>query len=481
MLGGEPSSCTFLFIATIVILRWAVSTFPYSGQNVAPMFGDYEAQRHWQELTVNLPAHTWYKNTTDNDLLYWGLDYPPLTAYHSWIIGKIGEKLNSSWVELHSSRGTESMQHKLFMRYSVLCSDLLVYIPSVIFYASSYPDKTYWKILTGLFAYPGLILIDYGHFQYNCVSLGFFILAVAWLEKRAVLQGAVAFSLALNYKQMELYHAMPFFVYILASCLSSGGSYIDRVGKIAKVAVVVLATFAACWAPFLNSQDTIKSVLLRLFPFSRGLFEDKVSNFWCALNVVYKIRKYIAQPQIVSLCAMTTLLSITPASVKLFMQPTARNFKYTLVISSLAFFLFSYQVHEKSILIAAISCLLLIDEMPVFTSWFAIVSIFSMLPLLLKDGLSLATLGTTGSFLSVMIWLDREAYSLTSTMQLSLSGVGMAVLAICGMFVTPPSRLPDLWPVLISLYSCAHFVLFYFYLNYHLMTAKFKLTNKKST
>ncbi|KAJ7375672.1 Glucosyltransferase-like protein, partial [Desmophyllum pertusum] len=45
-----------------------------------PMFGDYEAQRHWMEITYNLPADEWYTNTTNNDLMYWGLDYPPLTA-----------------------------------------------------------------------------------------------------------------------------------------------------------------------------------------------------------------------------------------------------------------------------------------------------------------------------------------------------------------------------------------------------------------
>lgn len=28
-----------------------------------------------------------YTNTSSNDLMYWGLDYPPLTAYHSWICG----------------------------------------------------------------------------------------------------------------------------------------------------------------------------------------------------------------------------------------------------------------------------------------------------------------------------------------------------------------------------------------------------------
>lgn len=38
--------------------------------------GDYEAQRHWMEITLHLPLKEWYYH----DLEYWGLDYPPLTA-----------------------------------------------------------------------------------------------------------------------------------------------------------------------------------------------------------------------------------------------------------------------------------------------------------------------------------------------------------------------------------------------------------------
>lgn len=49
------------------------------------MFGDYEAQRHWMELTIHLHTSQWYTY----DLEYWGLDYPPLTAYVSWICGKM--------------------------------------------------------------------------------------------------------------------------------------------------------------------------------------------------------------------------------------------------------------------------------------------------------------------------------------------------------------------------------------------------------
>jgi hypothetical protein len=55
------------------------------GEGIPPMFGDYEAQRHWMELTNHLPTRQWYTY----DLQYWGLDYPPLTAYHSWLCGKM--------------------------------------------------------------------------------------------------------------------------------------------------------------------------------------------------------------------------------------------------------------------------------------------------------------------------------------------------------------------------------------------------------
>jgi alpha-1,3-glucosyltransferase len=47
------------------------------------MYGDYEAHRHWMELTIHLPVEKWYTY----DLQYWGLDYPPVTAYISWAFG----------------------------------------------------------------------------------------------------------------------------------------------------------------------------------------------------------------------------------------------------------------------------------------------------------------------------------------------------------------------------------------------------------
>jgi alpha-1,3-glucosyltransferase len=41
------------------------------------------------EICYNLKTSLWYKNDTKigNDLNWWGLDYPPLTAYHSAFMG----------------------------------------------------------------------------------------------------------------------------------------------------------------------------------------------------------------------------------------------------------------------------------------------------------------------------------------------------------------------------------------------------------
>ena len=44
-----------LMTSLALLVRWGVSLWPHSGQHQPPMFGDYEAQRHWQEITLNLP------------------------------------------------------------------------------------------------------------------------------------------------------------------------------------------------------------------------------------------------------------------------------------------------------------------------------------------------------------------------------------------------------------------------------------------
>lgn len=280
-------------------LRAIVSLQSYSGYAKPPMFGDFEAQRHWQEVTTNLPITEWYTNTTNNDLMYWGLDYPPLTAYHSWFLGQVAKFVNSSYVELHKSRGITTDEHKTFMRNTVLIADLLLYIPALIIAIDSITKgRLNTLCYTIVLFYPGQILIDNGHFQYNNISLGLACLAIASIFKNLDRVAAGFFVLALNYKQMELYHALPFFIYLLSRSFSSSSSKnhgfiaksVNGLKNVSILGLVVVGLFAVLWSPWLRSFDHLKQVVQRIFPVARGVFEDKISNIWCMINVFYKLK-----------------------------------------------------------------------------------------------------------------------------------------------------------------------------------------------
>jgi alpha-1,3-glucosyltransferase len=65
----------------------------------------------------------------------------------------------------------------------------------------------------------------------------------------------------------------------------------SAVFKIAQLGIVVIATFVICWLPFIMAgQESVLQVLHRLFPFARGVFEDKVANFWCAISPFWKLK-----------------------------------------------------------------------------------------------------------------------------------------------------------------------------------------------
>ena len=72
MISGD--FCIYAVVISSLALKVVVGRWGYSGQNDRPIHGDFEAQRHWMEVTYNLPIGDWYRNTADNNLQYWGLD-----------------------------------------------------------------------------------------------------------------------------------------------------------------------------------------------------------------------------------------------------------------------------------------------------------------------------------------------------------------------------------------------------------------------
>uniref|UniRef100_A0A8D8M0W9 Alpha-1,3-glucosyltransferase n=1 Tax=Cacopsylla melanoneura TaxID=428564 RepID=A0A8D8M0W9_9HEMI len=455
-----------------LLLRWLTGLHSYSGQGSPPMFGDFEAQRHWMEITLNLPVDTWYFNTTENNLLYWGLDYPPLTAYHSLLCGYIAKLFVPDSVQLLTSHGHESYDHKYFMRLCVFVSDLLIYIPALLCFfslksntcsmqgkASKMLFVSQMFVYSVAFLYPGLILIDHGHFQFNCISLGLFVWACFHLSQKNHILTCVLFCLSLNYKQMELYHALPFFFYYLG-CLYKTRS----IPLLFKLGTSVVATFSVLWFPFLNMSQ-FKQIIHRIFPIYRGVFEDKVANFWCSANVLYKFKTQFTNDQMAFICLCVTLVSILPSCIALFRSPTFTKFQLSLINVSLGFFLFSFHVHEKSILLVAIPVLLYLPKDPFPVVWFLLISTFSMFDLYVKDHLVMPSLVLMVLFyISIHQFVSQYCIGYRFLWFFFLSSMlGCVVLITSSLFLSPPLRYQHLFSLFISSYSFGHFALFFVY------------------
>ena len=365
-------------ICLCILIRLLISVHDYSGYNTPPMYGDYEAQRHWMEITTHLPHNKWYSY----NLTYWGLDYPPITAYHSYTMGNIISKyIYPEMLELDISKGFEDEKSKFIMRITVIINDLIIYIPSVLLLSTILRMPSYLLLF-----HPSLLLIDHGHFQYNSVCLGLSLLAIYFIYKDQIYKSIISFILALCFKQIALYYALPFFIYLLKYSFISNKQLSKKMLNLLYITSLTLFTFYIIFYPF-----NIRQVLHRLFPFQRGLFEDKVANFWCASNLFIKWKDIYTNQQLKYITAIITLLFSIPSLFTLLTctrYQTKKQFIYTLAIVSLTFYLFSFQVHEKSILFPLIMiCCLYNQQNKIIIYLFSCISLFSMYPLLKKDGL----------------------------------------------------------------------------------------------
>ncbi|CAF0816208.1 unnamed protein product [Brachionus calyciflorus] len=387
---------------------------------------------------------------------------------------------------------------------TVLLFDLIIFYPSVylilneIISSTKTKDsilmntnqKDYLISLLLILLNPNLVLIDHGHFQYNSISLGLMQLAILFIlyythdnnnnnnsSKRNLLHlvlSSLFFTMALNYKQMELYHALPIFFYLLGLCFKSN-IFKNGFVKLVFIGSTVILTFLILWLPFiLNGLDSVAQVVTRIFPIKRGLFEDKVANFWCSISPFIKLKENFSLDTLTKLSFLATLLFNLPCCLNLLLRPSRQRFMIAIVNSALVFYLFSFQVHEKSIIIATVPACLLINFYPFIITWFILIANLSMLPLLIKDGLVMGYISTSLIFLlistiyyknrqtkeSLNYWPNLKSFNNLIKFVYFLSLLGLLILTLCALFLKPPKKLPDLWTVLICIYSCGHFIIF---------------------
>ena len=115
----------------------------------------------------------------------------------------------------------------MFMRWTVLISDLVIFMTAILYYVmwitKKYNNTTRMIILVLILLAPPLILIDHGHFQYNCCMMGLTLWAINFLAMDNIYMGSIMYTVAFNFKQTGLYYAIPFFAFIIGRLYQLAG------------------------------------------------------------------------------------------------------------------------------------------------------------------------------------------------------------------------------------------------------------------
>jgi len=291
--------------------------------------------------------------------------------------------------------------------------------------------------------------------------------------------------MSLNFKQMSLYYSLVFFCSLLRKCFEK--DFKNGLILLVGLGIVVILSFTVLWAPFCiyhapeeNCVSSLLHVLQRLFPFSRGIFEDKVANIWYALSVVYDYRFKISVSLLKQLSIALTLLLSAPTCYHLLtrtLSPT--RMIISLINGSLAFFLASFQVHEKSLLLTLVPAAFLVGSDPALVLWIQLLGTWTMFPLLIKDGLRIPYVSIQCLWI-ILIAVFQQDNSKKSFFNFGTwnntlfflrkifffcSMVGMIVLHVAELFVPCPQRYPDFYPALFSLFGALNLCVLFVYMN----------------
>ena len=440
-----------------------------------------------------------------------------------------GSLFSTSWFALYTSRGVEEQLLKVYMRATVIISEYLVYIPAAIIFSQKLAQQrgvSKWEssiALTAIFMQPATILIDHAHFQYNTVMLGSVVASMSSLLSDRYLWACVFFVSALCFKQMALYYAPTMFAYLIGVCLLPK----LQIGRFIGIATITMLSFALVFAPlilgslygsyrgvsppldiknrevnplfsqmlpYIGSNTSLYSVLLqltqsihRIFPFARGLFEDKVANVWCAIHTLHKLNTYpIPLLQRVSL--LSTMVAILPAFMTISTSPRKDLMPWAFASCAWGFFLCSFQVHEKSVLLPLLPMTMMLGgdgglgvEMRAWVGWANMLAVWTLFPLLKRDELRIpySVLSLLWAYLmglpptSLDLYVGKQAKKAGIRLSTSVMHLGFYAIMIgwhfAEAFVETPKGKPDLWVVINVVVGAAGFGICYLWCTWQLL------------
>ena len=208
-------------------------------------------------------------------------------------------------------------------------------------------------------------------------------------------------------------------------------------------------------------------VLRRLAPFQRGLYEDYVSNFWCATNPIFRWRRMATRAAAQTGARGSRSPPFAPSVAHQIARPSAEGFVWCLANTAWVFSC-SVSRRTKSALLPLLPVTLLSLRAPELVAWLPPIVCFSMWPLLRKDGLAVAYVASVAVFCALVGGgapgkkADEEAVRFRAhrgTIRVATTG-GIATAAaahLAAATIPPPRAYPHLHDLIFSVLSFAAF------------------------
>lgn len=384
---------------------------------------DYQVHRNWIAITNSLPISQWYFDETSHHTL----DYPPFFAWFQYLLS-FGCFIDPKMC-IVQKEDYYSFISLVYMRCTVIFSDLLFYLALKIYFKSRF-HITYFFI-------PALFMVDNIHFQYNGILFAIFILSIYFAENEQYYLSGTIFTILIHFKHLFIYMAPAYMIYFLVQ---------KKLPNYKVVPIIILISFISLY-PF-----DIKQVISRLFPFKRGLTHSYwAPNIWSLYNtleIIYSKSKFLTSGQVgvyeYQLFNITPIMTnIICMSSFIFVYLFRKDLVHAVIHSCFIFFLFGYHVHEKAIL-------MMIIPMSLKPEWnrlyylMNIVGAFSVFPLLFRPQEFLIKWGILITFM-----INYPQITLKKLDSLFIYGIFLLQFII--FFI--PTKLEYLPLILISNYS----------------------------
>jgi alpha-1,3-glucosyltransferase len=294
---------------------------------------------------------------------------------------------------------------------------------------------------------------------------------------------------------MGLYYAIPFPLYVIKKLFfeksknKEGNNIFISLIYIGIYGIITLITNVLIYLPWLKAKK-MNDVFNRIFPVHRGIFEDKVATFWCTLNIVYKLKQHLKVEHLIKFAFLLTIFGCAIPIYAIFKceKITKKICTQCFFIVSFSFYLFSFHVHEKTIIVPFVAYLLNLPYMKNILPSFTLVGMFSLFPLLKRENQIVPYYLTSILFYIICKYClkitdisdKKRKKDINDDTMYWLFEICIFIIMIFYHFVDytipPPQEYPWFYPMLNASFCFCYFFTVFLHGNYDLL----RMINKKN-